>query len=368
LPATSAPERPSPVAAPLAVPAGFEAVVIAHIPKARELAALPNGDLLVGTAGSDVMIVPNADGPDGADAPSVFAHIDDRQAAGVTFAENTVFVGSEFGVWRLPYTAGARAAKPQQIAKVRTSGVQSDHVTTSVAVSKGIVYASVGSSCNNCQPELDATRATIQMMKPDGSDLHPKAIHIRNAIALTTNPNTGTVWAGVAGQDELAHGHPYEMFDPFSTREGELDYGWPVCYEDHRPVSPGTNCAKQTVARVVMPAYMTPIGAAIYPKAISGPYAFPEKYRGGAFVGFHGSWHLPHIAPRVVFVPLNGDEPAKPVNWNDPTTQWSDFFTGFSQDGGAHFARVTGVAVSSKGTLYVADDAAGVVYRIRPTR
>jgi glucose/arabinose dehydrogenase len=372
-PASSAPDQPTPVAKPLAVPSGFEAVVVARIPRARELAALPNGDLLVGTAGSEVMIVPHADDAGGAEAPAMFAQFDDHpgkeQAAGVTYADDTIFVGTQFGVWRIPYTSGDRKARSQsQIAKVRTSDVSSDHVTTSVAVSRGIVYASVGSSCNVCDPELDATRATVQMMKPDGSDLHPKAVHIRNAIALATNPNTGTVWAGVAGQDELAKGHPYEVFDPVSLHPGTADYGWPLCYEDHKPVKPGIDCSKQIVPRVVMYAYMTPIGAAIYPKTLSGPYAFPAKYRGGAFVGFHGSWHVPHVAPRVVFVPLDGDEPVKPVDWNDPTAQWSDFFTGFTQEGGQpNTARPTGVAISTKGTLFVADDAAGVVYRIRPT-
>ncbi len=374
IPASSAAEMPAPVNAPLALPSGFTAVVVAHIPKARELAVLPNGDLLVGTAGADVMIVPGADDAGAAEAPATFGHFDDHaaggvQAAGVTFANDTVYVGTQFGVWRIPYTPGDRVAKSQRkIASVRTSGVQSDHVTTSVAVAKGTVYASVGSSCNVCDPELDATRATIQMMKPDGSDLHPKAVRIRNAIALTTNPNTGTLWAGVAGQDELEAGHPYEIFDAVTAHSGTADYGWPVCYEDRKPVKSGTDCSNVVVPRVVMRAYMTPIGAAIYPKDVAGPYAFPAKYRGGAFVAVHGSWHRPLVAPRVLFVPMNGDEPVTPVKWSDPTAQWSEFFTGFTQEDGPTKARPTGVAVSAKGTMFVADDAAGVVYRIRPTR
>ena len=65
-----------------------------------------------------------------------------------------------------------------------------------------MLYVSVGSSCNNCQPELDPTRATIQQMQLDGSGVTPRAEHIRNAIALATSPQSGALWAGVAGQDE----------------------------------------------------------------------------------------------------------------------------------------------------------------------
>src|SRR5580704_3725017 len=54
---------------------GFAVETIARIDGARELAALPNGDLLVGTDGSDVYIVTNAEDHPG--APQVFATLDD---------------------------------------------------------------------------------------------------------------------------------------------------------------------------------------------------------------------------------------------------------------------------------------------------
>ena len=47
------------------MPKGFTIETIASIGGARELAALPNGDLIVGTSGSDVYIVPDAEGAAG---------------------------------------------------------------------------------------------------------------------------------------------------------------------------------------------------------------------------------------------------------------------------------------------------------------
>ena len=347
------------------VPAGFTIEVIAHIRAARELAAAPNGDLLVGTNSRNVFLVPDAEGSAG--APRVFAVMPDEDAAGVALGDGALFVGTHSGVWRIPYAAGDRraSAAAQQLAAVRTQS-GGGHSTTSVAVGSDRLYVSVGSSCNACT-ESDPTRATIQELPLSGGALRPKAVRIRNAIALAIDPATGALWAGVAGQDELEHGHPYEIFDDVSAHGGVVDYGWPVCYEDHVAARAGADCANFAISRVVFPAYETPIGATFYPLGGAGAHAFPPQYRGGAFVTLHGSWHVPLVAPRVVFVPLREDEPLKPVDWNDPNVQWQSFLDGFQTSFGWRIGRPTGVAVGPGGSLFVADDAAGVIYRIRPS-
>lgn len=350
----------------LKVRKGLNISIIAHINRARELAAAPNGDLFVGTSDGKVMIIPQAEGEP--QSPRTFIHIGDAPAAGVALADNTLFIGTQFGVWKIPYHSGDRVAqaKPVQIAKVRTNGKSMGHVTTSVTVANNHLYVSIGSSCDACDPEVDSTRATVQEMGLDGSHMHTRAVHIRNAVALTTNPDTQQVWAIPNGQDTLAKGHPFELGDPILSHDGVSDYGWPHCYENRRKKERNANCSKAVVPAVVFPAYNAPIGAAIYPKHQTGKYAFPEEYRGGLFVGLHGSWHVPLVPPRVAFVPLNGDKPKKPVNWNDPTTQWQEIVGGFQEPNGNRLGRPTGIAVGPEGSLFVADDQADVVYRIRP--
>ena len=347
-----------------AVPEGFTIEAIARIADARELAAAPNGDLFVGTLGHDVELVPDAEGSPG--EPHVYAHLPDGEAAGVALADGRLFVGTTFGVWTLPYAPGEREARaaPHKLFDVRTGG-GGGHSTTSVAVSGETLFASVGSSCNACE-EHDPTRATILEADPDGGAARPRATHIRNAIALAVDPATHDLWAGVAGQDELEHGHPYEIFDDVSVRPGTPEYGWPTCYEDRRPARTGADCATETVPAAVFPAYETPIGAAFYPRAERGRFTFPEAWRGGAFVALHGSWHQPPVPPRVVFVPVTGSAPRTPVDWNDPGTQWKPFVTGYQEPDGRRIGRPTGVAVGADGSLFVADDASGMIYRIRP--
>jgi glucose/arabinose dehydrogenase len=364
-------------AASLRVPDSFTIEQIAAIRGARELAALPNGDLLVGTKGSDVYIVPNAEA--NANAPRVFASFDDDLAAGVAFSSerSEIYVGTMHHVWVIPYHGERKATRVRSIADVRTGPIppHSDgdvHTTTSVAYAKGLVYIAVGSSCNACV-EIDPTRAAVSVVRPDGSGLRQRARRIRNAIALAVNPQSGSLWVGDAGQDDLRFGHPYEFLDDLSLHAGDADYGWPQCEENHRAYIAGANCSAVVEPLVVLPAYSTIIGAAFYPAGGATAYAFAPTYRGGLFVAVHGSWHLDArgcsaAPPRVVFVAMSGDRPATPVDWTNPSIQWTDFVTGFQSGCTARAGRPTGIAVGSKGSLFIADDAAGAIYRVRPKR
>jgi glucose/arabinose dehydrogenase len=352
--------------AAITIPPGFSAEVIAHVPRARELAAAPNGDLFVGTYGDAIDVVPDAEGKPG--AAQVFATLPDAPAAGVFLDGGTLYVGAQFGVYRIPYRSGDRTArtKPEKIASLRTSGGARDHRTTTVAVTKGKLYASVGSSCNACSPELDATRATIQEMNLDGSAIHARAVDIRNAIALAVQPGSGDLWAGVAGRDDLEHGHPFEIFDDVSAHAGTPDYGWLRCYDDRRSIG-GANCGNIVVPLAAFPGYETPIGAVFYPADGKGRYAFPAPYRGGAFVTLHGSWHTPRVPPRVAFVAFHGAKPAKTVDWSNADAQWTQFVGGCQSSDESRSCRPTGIAVGNDGSLFVSEDQAGTIWRIRPT-
>jgi glucose/arabinose dehydrogenase len=286
-----------------------------------------------------------------------------------------VFVATQHGVYRIPYTTGAQAGTPAKIASVRTGAIapNSDgdvHTTSSIAIGGSTLYVGVGSSCNACT-EVDPTRATVQRMAIDGSGMTTQATRLRNAIAVAADPSTGTVWAGGAGQDDLAQGHPYEFMDAVSARAAPADYGWPACEENHVAYTTGANCSAVVTPALEFPAYSTIIGAAFYPASQTGSYAFPATWRGGLFVGMHGSWHangpIPIDPPHVAFVPFSGGAPATAVNWSNPSAQWNNFLTGFQASNGSRIARTTGVAVGAQGSLFVADDQNGWILRIRPS-
>ncbi|MDB5028243.1 MAG: L-sorbosone dehydrogenase [Candidatus Eremiobacteraeota bacterium] len=102
---------------------------IAQVEGARQLAALPNGDLIVGTSGDGVVIVPNAESAGATGAPATFATVGDAPAHGVAYGGGFVFVATQHGVHRIAYAAGAQSGTPQKIASVRTS-VTGGHATS----------------------------------------------------------------------------------------------------------------------------------------------------------------------------------------------------------------------------------------------
>jgi glucose/arabinose dehydrogenase len=363
--------------AQLVLPPGFHGKIVANVGGARELAALPNGDLIVGTTGKSIVIVPNIDGSAETSTPATFATFPEGPAEGVSFGGGYVFAATEHAVWRIPYATGAQSGTPQQIAAVRTGSVapNSDgdvHHSTSVAFRGTRLEVGVGSSCNACA-ETDPTRATVQAMNLDGSAMQTKARRFRNPIAMALDPERAIVWAGGAGQDNLAQGHPYEFLDPVSTHPAPADYGWPACEENHVAYTAGADCGAVVVPAIEFPAYSTLIGAAYYGSSQAGAYAFPAPWRGGLFVSAHGSWHtlggVPAVAPHVAFVPFTANgTPTRAVNWSDPTAQWNEFLTGFQNASGSRIGRPSGVAVGPNGSLFVADDQTGNIYRIRPNQ
>jgi glucose/arabinose dehydrogenase len=383
---------------------GFYGNTIATISQPRQLVALPNGDLLVGSktsqnGSSTVYLVPNADGMQGAGAPVPFATLPDTEAQGVAFSNSAaaIFVATTNGVWKIPYHVGDQSASsaPVEILKVRTGPVapNSDgdvHTTTSVAVSGAQLFTSVGSSCNRCT-ETDPTRAVVLRTDLSGNGQYTVATRIRNAIALAVNPASGTLWVGGAGQDclvptvlttcggqnnaYLTEGHPYEYLDPATLHgSGTVDYGWPDCEEDRHAYTTGADCSATVVPSIESPAYSTIIGATFYPPNEAGAFAFPASYAGGIFMTFHGSWHeasdgIPVSVPNLVYVPMSGDAPATAMNWNSPdlTSQWSAFLSGYQDPQGNRYGQPSGITVGAEGSLFVADDFAGVVYRLRPS-
>jgi glucose/arabinose dehydrogenase len=90
---------------------------------------------------------------------------------------------------------------------------------------------------------------------------------------------------------------------------------------------------------------------------------FPEKYKHGAFIAFHGSWNRspePQAGYFVVFVPFKDGK---------PSGKWEVFADGFSGEKvvmspGSAEHRPCGLAQGPDGSLYVSDDSKGTIYKI----
>src|SRR5262249_13941582 len=141
---------------------------------------------------------------------------------------------------------------------------------------------------------------------------------LRNPVGLDWEPQSGVMWTAVNERDELGD----ELVPDYMTsvREGGF-YGWPYAYfgqhEDPRLIGQ----RRDLLAQSVPPDYALGSHPASLGLLFYRGDRFPERYRGGAFIGQHGSWNRSVLAGyKVAFVPFADGKPAGPLE---------DFLTGF---------------------------------------
>jgi glucose/arabinose dehydrogenase len=109
------------------------------------------------------------------------------------------------------------------------------------------------------------------------------------------------------------------------------------------------------VAKAIVPDYALSSHVAPLGLAFNTGAGLPDTYRGGAFVGEHGSWDRPDFnGYKVVFVPFADGRPSGKAQ---------DFVTGFL-DGDKARGRPVGVAFDKSGGLLIADDVGNTVWRV----
>jgi glucose/arabinose dehydrogenase len=397
----------------ISLPPGFCASVFADgIGHARHLTVARNGDVYVNTSSSKHNDFTNAPGPfvvalrdadrDGRAETverfgSVFQPGKPGGGSGIAIAGDMLYVEVEGRIVR--YALGRDGLVPKGgetiVAGMPTDG---DHPMHTFAVaSDGALYVNSGSASNSCQQENRAlespgkkpcpelpTRAGIWRFDASKTGqtftaARRFATGARNSVGLALNPADGALFAAVHGRDQLNGNWP-KLYTQQQNNElpaetlvrvaqGD-DFGWPYCYYDAKqarlvlaPEYGGDGgksqgeCAGKKLPDVAFPAHWAPEAIAFYTGS-----AFPAKYRGGAFVSFHGSWDRKPVQSGflVAFVPFAGAKPAG---------GYEEFATGFA---GAQLPadpkkakyRPMGLAVGPDGALFVSDDVTGRIWRI----
>jgi len=201
------------------------------------------------------------------------------------------------------------------------------------------------------------------------------ATGLRNVVGLDWNTQTNSLFVMQHGRDQLHDLFP-EIYDTKQSADlpSECMYelhngdncGWPYIYYDHfqnkKIIAPeyGGDAKKSTEDYlnpvIAFPAHLAPNGLLFY----TGNQ-FPDRYKNGAFIAFHGSWNRapePQEGYYVVFVPFKEGKPIG--NWEI----FADGFAGKEITPRAAKHRPCGLAQDSDGALYVTDDTKGSIFKI----
>jgi glucose/arabinose dehydrogenase len=329
----------------LSVPAGFAISEFAEdLPGVRTLKVGPEGQLyaVLSRSGSVVRIDPE----DGRRRETVAEGL--NRPYGLAFHDGWMYVGERTQITR--FRGPAYVGGEVVVAGLPTGG---SHWTREIAFgADGMLYVSIGSSCNICE-ESDPRRAAVVRYNADGGGETIIARGLRNAAGLAMEPESGVFWVSQNERDMLGDDLPVEEINILSDG---MHFGWPYCYGDRVP-NPEYRDRAEYCATTVPPAlgiqaHSAPLGMAFY----TGDQ-FPEEYRGDLFVALHGSWNRSQrTGYKLIRVRV---ENGRPVGQQDFAHGW---LTG---------RRVTGrpvyPVVGRDGSLFLSDDEGGRIYQIEWT-
>jgi glucose/arabinose dehydrogenase len=269
------------------------------------------------------------------------------------------YVANTDAVLRFDYTTGAEqlSGSGSKVADLPGGALNHHWTKNLIADAAGTrLYVTVGSNSNVAENGMDqeVDRAAILELDPQTGRTHVFASGLRNPNGLAWEPQTGKLWTAVNERDEIGNDLVPDYMT--SVREGGF-YGWPYSYYGQHVDARVKPQRPDLVAKAVAPDYALGSHTASLGLVFYQGTALPERYRGGAFIGQHGSWNRePRSGYKVIFVPFDAGKPAGPP---------IDVLTGFIDAGDAQ-GRPVGVAVDARGALLVADDVGNTIWRVTP--
>jgi glucose/arabinose dehydrogenase len=275
---------------------------------------------------------------------------------------NWFYIGNTDGVVRYPYRTGQTKidGKGAKILDLPAGGHHTRNLLADPAGRK--IYVAVGSASNVDEEngwEKDQRRAGILEINLDGSGMRIFANGLRNPVGMDWEPRTKMLWTVVNERDLLGDDLVPDYLT--SVKAGAF-YGWPFSYfgQNEDPRKKGQR--PDLVAKAIKPDYALGSHTAALGLAFYRGKMFPQRYQGGAFIGMHGSWNRSKmVGYKVAFVPFANGKPAGPIE---------DILTGFIADETKFqaYGRPVGVTVAPDGSLLVADDSGGKVWRVSAKR
>ncbi|MFK7913760.1 MAG: sorbosone dehydrogenase family protein [Pseudomonadales bacterium] len=341
----------------LSVAQGFTIEVLADdVPNARQMALSNGGTLYVGTrkAGNVYAI------PDALSKPQPAQVILEslNMPSGLAMHQNDLYVGAVSQVIRVPEV-------DTQIASRSATG-DSKTLRTSLVTDQlpgerhhgwkylgfgpdGKLYVPVGAPCNICLSE-DPRFASILTMDINTGATALHAHGIRNTVGFDWHPETGELWFTDNGRDMLGDDVPAEELNRI-TRTG-AHYGYPFVHDGTIKDPEFGNDSDP--AAFVAPELSIQAHSAALGIAFHDGNGVPEQYRNAVFIAEHGSWNRSSKVGYRISVALE----------TEAGLEYRPFIEGWLE-GQDNWGRPNDVLIAPDGSLLIADDQVGAIYRVR---
>lgn len=386
----------------LTLPAGFCAAVVADsLGLARHMTQNPRGDLFVVLrrtnleGGPAVVALRDADGDGRFEQQERFGP--GLAGTDIEWHDGFLYVGADTKLARVRIGRDA-LAPTEPFETIVEFPPQRAHTAKPFAFGRrGEVYIHVGPPSNACQardraagdpgqrpcPLLEMSGGIWKYDAGRGGQKHSSqnryATGMRHTTSLMAHPVTGALYQVQHGRDQLDTVWPML----FTARQNSdlpaeelqrvhegANWGWPYCYFDglqnKRVLMPEyggdgkmeADCAKYDTPIAAFPAHNAPLDMLFYTAT-----QFPDEYRGGAFVAFHGSWNrapFPMDGYNVRFIPFKGESPS------GPHKVFASGFPGRPQIMNRDDAmyRPAGLLQGQDGSLYISEDVKGRIWKI----
>ena len=214
----------------------------------------------------------------------------------------------------------------------------------------GWLYIPFGPPCNECLPPTSTSQ--IRHVNPANGLAETVALGVRNSVGGDVDPRTGDYWFSENARDWLGDDIPSDKLNHI-TKLGE-HFGYPYCHQGDIPdpkLAMGHKCSEFSPPALKLGAHMAPLGMKFYTGA-----QFPADYKNNIILAEHGSWNRHQFqGGRLMRITVDPDgKNAKEV----------EFASGWIGADGKYRGRPNDVLVAKDGSLMVADDFTGSIYRI----
>jgi len=382
----------------LTLPEGFCAFVAAdNVGTARHIVVAPNGDVFVALQGNSdkggVVALHDSNGDGRFEVKEKFGN---KSTTGIGLRNGYLYYATMNSVERYKWTPGQlKPAGDPEVVASDLPGVPQHGDKGLTFDGKGSLYVNVGAPSNACQtrdrtpkspgqdpcPILERnggiwkfSESKLGQKQADGTRF---ATGLRQMPAITWHDDA--LYIAMNNRDQLNVLYPENFtVEDNATRPAEplyravqgSNFGWPYCFYDFTQkkllLNPEYGGDGKTVGRctefslpvVAFPAHWAPVDLTFY----SGKQ-FPQHYRGGVFIAFHGSWNrapMPQDGYNVTFQAFSGGK---------PSGDFEVFAKGFAgktplMNPGDAAARADGVAEGPDGSLYITDSQKGRIWRV----